>query len=87
MVIDLEESSFFSEMSHALDFVFQESISKNEFHCSLLYGYTPNHLLENEKKEILGRLPDEWFAHELAVVLLDGGPDDWRIIHRKKLKK
>lgn len=87
MVIQLKVSSFFEELSQAIDTVFQEPCSKNEFHCSLLYGYTPNHLLENEKQEILERLPDEWFARELAVILMNGGPDEWRIIHRKKLTK
>ncbi len=85
MVIQLEESSFFKELGQAIDTVFQEPISKNEFHSSLMYGYTSKHLLENEKLEILDRLPDEWFAYELVVVLLNGGPNEWRIIHRKKL--
>lgn len=85
MVIDLEVSTFFNELSQAVDSALQTTCSKREFHCSVMYGYTPNRILENEKQEIKGRLPEEWVAHKLAVALLNGGPDEWRIIHQKKL--
>ncbi|MEX2455982.1 MAG: hypothetical protein WD381_01655 [Balneolaceae bacterium] len=85
MVIALGDSLFFSELGMAIDSAFQEPCSKKEFHCSLMYGYTSNDVLGNEKQKVLDRLPEEWFAHELAVVLLNGGPDEWKIVHQKKL--
>lgn len=84
MVIDLNHSTFFDEMSLSVDSTFKGSYSKREFHLSLLYGYTPNHLLESEKDKIFDRLPDECFARELAVVLLNGEPDEWRELFIEK---
>ncbi len=85
MVVDLNYTRFFSELSEAVDSAFQEPCSKNEFHCSLMYGYTPDNLLENEKIKISERLPEGCIAYELAVVRLNGGPDEWRILHQKKM--
>lgn len=87
MVIELEDSPFFSELSQAVDLVFEEPCSKNEFHCSLMYGYGSTNLLQQEKQKTLDQLPEEWFAHELAVVSLNGEPDKWRVIHQKKFIK
>jgi len=87
MVIHLNYTPFLSELSEAVDRAFQEPCSKNEFHCSLLYGYTSISKLKGEKSAIEKRLPDNCFAYELAVVLLNGGSDEWRVIYRKKLRK
>lgn len=85
MVVELNNTPFLSELSDAVDLAFQNPCSKNEFHCSLMYGYTPTSKLKGEKTDIMEHLPDECFAYELAVVLLNGGPDEWSVIHRKSL--
>jgi 2'-5' RNA ligase len=88
LTIAVEPNSGFKNILREIDHQFNGNFGKREFpHLSLLYSRLNCSGLQKEIENLPHKLPESIGVQTLALVKLDGTPDQWEIIHSRSLKE
>lgn len=87
LTLSLAYSENCNSLLNKLNKFFNDNRKFADLHLSLLYGYLSGSKFESKISETRKRLPDSITIPALAIVKLNGEPENWEILSEKKLSK